>query len=315
LARTIEVGPGRTFAVPSEAAAAARDGDTITIAPGTYYDCAVWRARALTIAASAPGVVITDKACAGKAAFIVLGDGVLIRGITFTRIRVEDGNGAGIRAEGRDLTVQDSHFTNNQAGIISSAAAGFLRVEGCSFNEIGSHESPQPRAIAAGAINTLHIAHSIFQHPRGGGFIAPSAQATELQDNRLSDEAGSAASPLVRVQGGVVTVEGNTITVGAAPVERPGAILVYGDAQRVAVRGNTLVEPSSQVPFLRNWSGAPATEADNTVPDGTASVSESGSLYHRLRYRLAQAREAAGNAVRTTRHQAAELARGLHLIR
>ncbi|HYZ21673.1 MAG TPA: hypothetical protein VE690_05900, partial [Rhodopila sp.] len=79
LARTIEVGPGRTFAVPSEAAAAAGDADTITIAPGTYYDCAVWRACALTIAATAPGVVVTDRACAGKAAFIVLGDGVLIR--------------------------------------------------------------------------------------------------------------------------------------------------------------------------------------------------------------------------------------------
>jgi hypothetical protein len=260
-------------------------------------------------------VVITDKACAGKAAFIVLGDGVLIRGITFTRIRVADGNGAGIRAEGRDLTVQDSHFTNNQAGIISSAASGYLHVEACSFDEIGSRESSQPRAIVAGAIDTLRIAHSVFRHPRAGGFVASAAQITELHDNRLSDEAANAAGPLVRVQGGVVTVEDNTITLGAAPAGQPGAILVYGDARRISVRGNTLVEPSGQAPMLRNWSGTPAIEADNAVPDGIAAVSNAGSLYHRFRYRLAQAREAAGNTVRITRHQVAGLARGLGLTR
>ncbi len=41
-------GPGAAFRLPSAAAAAARPGDTIRILPGTYYDCAVWRADDLT---------------------------------------------------------------------------------------------------------------------------------------------------------------------------------------------------------------------------------------------------------------------------
>jgi hypothetical protein len=35
-ARTLEVGPGKAFALPSQAAEAARDGDVVQIAPGNY---------------------------------------------------------------------------------------------------------------------------------------------------------------------------------------------------------------------------------------------------------------------------------------
>src|SRR4029079_2926598 len=47
--RILDVGPGRAFHTPSAAAAAARQGDVIRIAPGTYEDCAVWRANGLVI--------------------------------------------------------------------------------------------------------------------------------------------------------------------------------------------------------------------------------------------------------------------------
>ena len=48
-ARTLEVGPGKQFAQPSQAAAAAQDGDRVVIAPGQYFDCAVWRQNNLII--------------------------------------------------------------------------------------------------------------------------------------------------------------------------------------------------------------------------------------------------------------------------
>src|SRR5947209_16068498 len=48
-ARTIEVGPGKPFALPSQAAVIAKDGDHIEIAAGTYVDCAVWAANDLVI--------------------------------------------------------------------------------------------------------------------------------------------------------------------------------------------------------------------------------------------------------------------------
>jgi hypothetical protein len=47
--RILDVGPGRPFGLPSAAAAAAQPGDVIRIAPGTYEDCAVWRADGVII--------------------------------------------------------------------------------------------------------------------------------------------------------------------------------------------------------------------------------------------------------------------------
>src|SRR5690349_6421076 len=73
-ARTLEVGPGKPFAVPSHAVAIANDGDHIEIGAGTYVDCAVWAANDLAIEGIEPGVVISEKTCLEKALFVVLGN-------------------------------------------------------------------------------------------------------------------------------------------------------------------------------------------------------------------------------------------------
>jgi hypothetical protein len=314
-ARTLGVGAGQTYASPSEAAAAAADGDTVAIAPGSYFDCAIWRANRLTIAGTGGDVQITDRACAGKAAFVVEGDDVTIRGLTFARIRVPDGNGAGIRAEGRDLTVEDSRFVNNQVAILASGG-GSLRISGCSFsgNGAGFGDSPLP-AVLAGSLDRLSISRSVFEAPRGSLHIASSALRTELTGNRLSDEGGDRTRPLVSLSGPVVVLDGNTFTLSPDSADRPGAVLVFGDAEAVAVRGNTLIEPSGNVPMVRNWGGVAAGAYGNTVPDGVEAVSESGATYHRLRSRIAALRSSAREAAGTVRHEVAQLARGLGLIR
>ena len=42
MARTLQVGADKEYKEPSKAAAAARDGDTVVIDPGEYFDCAAW---------------------------------------------------------------------------------------------------------------------------------------------------------------------------------------------------------------------------------------------------------------------------------
>jgi hypothetical protein len=125
LAATLEVGPGKTYEMPSAAAAAAHDGDHIVIAPGSYFDCAVLRTSNLTVEGASPeATVITDKTCMGKALFVVQGNGITIRNLTLTRARVPDFNSAGIRAEGGDLLVEHVHFINNQEGILAANLLG-----------------------------------------------------------------------------------------------------------------------------------------------------------------------------------------------
>ena len=314
-ARTLEVGPGKSYASPSEAAAATADGDTVMIAPGSYFDCAIWRANGLTIAGTAPGVVITDKACAGKAAFVIQGNGVTIRGLTFTRIRVADGNGAGIREEGRDLTVEDSRFDADQVAILAGGEGGTLRIAGSIFTANGGGANDHPLdAVLAGRLDVLSISQSVFEDARGGGHIASSALRTEITGSRLSDAGSRMTGPLVSVNGGVVTLDGNTFTLSPGAADRPGAVLVSGDVEALAMRGNTLSEPAGNVPLVRNWGGVAATVHDNTVPDGVEAVSESGATYHRLRARIAALRSSAREAAGRARHGAAQATRGLGLI-
>lgn len=315
-ARVLEVGPGRAYPLPSAAAAAARDGDSVAIAPGVYFDCAEWHASDLTIAATGPGVTVTDKACAGKAAFVISGDRVTVRGIGFARIRVPDGNGAGIRAEGSDLTVQDCGFVNNQDGILSGRQGGFLRISDSRFIANGASFDDRPtHAVLVGALDLLRIDHTSFREARGGDDVLSSARRTELVADRFADEGGHMAGALVMVHGGALTLDGNTVELAAGAADRPGAVLFTGDASALAVRGNTLVEPAGHVPLLRNWTGLAAEQAANTVPPNAAAVSDSGTTYHRLRSRLAALREQAKAAVRLARHQVAQLARGWGLIR
>src|SRR5947209_1744084 len=80
-ARTLVVGADRELTSPSAAAAVAVDGDVITIDPGEYFDCAVWRANRLIIEGGAEDVVVTDKTCEAKALFIVRGDDITIRNL------------------------------------------------------------------------------------------------------------------------------------------------------------------------------------------------------------------------------------------
>jgi hypothetical protein len=93
-AKTLTVGPTRELKLPSDAAAVAVDGDVIEIEPSKekegYFDCAVLKASHLTVVGKGDGVILTDKACQGKAIFVTVGSDITIRNITLTRARVPD---------------------------------------------------------------------------------------------------------------------------------------------------------------------------------------------------------------------------------
>ena len=123
-AAVLEVGAGQRYAQPSAAIAAAQNGDTVQIHPGQYYDCAIIRQSNITIEGVGDGAVLTDSTCGGKGILITNGNNITIRNLTLQRARVPDQNGAVIRAQGGNLTVEDTRFINNQMGIL---AGGNLR--------------------------------------------------------------------------------------------------------------------------------------------------------------------------------------------
>ncbi len=276
-ARVLLVGPGQKLARPSDAARVAKDGDEVRIAPGTYFDCAIWNANRLTIAAAGPGVVLSDLSCAGKASFVIGGHDVVVRGLTFTRIRVPDNNGAGIRAEGGNLTVEDCAFINNQVGILTAGRAAVLLVLRSRFEDIGSCSGGRcTSALMVGDWARLEVVDSQFIAPRAGLAITSDAARVTLHGNRV--EGGAAG--LVRLAArGPVLLEGNSFVQDAVGA----AVLLTGGDGPVAVQGNSYLHQGGGGTLVLNWSGADPLMQDNVVAAGDTALSTSGAWWNSLR--------------------------------
>ncbi len=246
-ARTLDVGPGKPYPAPSAAVAAAQDGDTVRIADGEYFDCAVVKQNNLTIeGASEAGTVITDKACQGKALLVIPGANVTVRNLTLTRARVPDGNGAGIRAEGNNLTIDHVRFINNQNGILSTdLPTSTITVRNSEFTKNGSCDQACAHGIYVGHIALLHVEGSTFRETKQAHDIKSRALRTEVVDSNLSDGPDGTASYGIDIpNGGSVVVTGNTFEKGPN-AENHTAIIKIGEegitqpTKEIVVQNNT----------------------------------------------------------------------------
>ena len=186
-ARTLEVGENKEFKMPSAAAAIAQDGDHVEIQPGEYFDCAVWSANKLVVEGigDPDKVIVTDKTCQGKALFVTVGEGITIRNLTLTRARVPDGNGAGIRGEGKNLVVDRVHFVNNQNGILSGTVGGSMIVRNSVFDRNGACDSACAHGLYVGNLDLLQVEQTRFIGTKRGHHIKSRALRTEV--DRLHD--------------------------------------------------------------------------------------------------------------------------------
>src|SRR5689334_2318055 len=124
---TLSVGPGKTFAKPCAAIAAAADGDTIEIDAAGNYDgdvCGIAKNR-LTLRGIGGRAKIdaAQKNFGGKGTWVISGNDTTVENIEFSGATVPDQNGAGIRQEGNNLTVRGCYFHDNDDGILSGGSA------------------------------------------------------------------------------------------------------------------------------------------------------------------------------------------------
>lgn len=212
------MGPGQTYATLSGANADADTGDTIQIAPGEYADCAVLSANRLTVeGVGSPGkVVLVGKSCLGKGILIIRGANITIRNLTLALARVSDGNGAGIRAEGGNLTVDSTIFLDNQDGILTNADPFMeVRVIHSQFIGNGVCLSYCAHAIYAGRIASLTVQDSLFRDTKEGHDIKSRAARTEVAGCNIADGPTGTASYLIEVpNGGAVLIHDNTLEKG-----------------------------------------------------------------------------------------------------
>jgi hypothetical protein len=278
-ARELAVGPTRVLKVPSQAATVAGNGDVVRIDPGTYADCAIWNASRLVIEATGPGVRIAGKVCAEKGIFVTQGSDITIRGITFADATVIWHNAAGIRAAGRNLTVEHSRFLNNENGILAGGSPdSVLRIIDSDFIGNGACIDACAHGVYAGApIYLLDIEHCAFFDTKVAHHIKSRALNTIVRDSRIEDGPAGTSSYLIDVpNGGNVLIQGNTMEKGAR-TSNPGVAISIGvegmtnPTDVLIVRDNVFhSDVPGQTMFIRNSTPAAVDASGNTVTGDVA---------------------------------------------
>ncbi len=228
-ARTLVVGEGQEFKLPSDAVKAARAGDTVQLQPGEYFDCATVPQAKLTIegVGDASKVLITDKTCGGKALLITTGADITVRNLTLTRARVPDNNGAGIRSEGANLLVDGVRFINNQNGILSGTEGATIIVRNSYFERNGTCQGSCAHGIYVGHAKLLRVENSKFFDTREGHHIKSRAERTEVIGCTIDDGEDGTASYMVEApNGGSLIVRDSTLTKGPMAGNHTGAIVI-----------------------------------------------------------------------------------------
>ena len=265
LAAELTVGEGKAYALPSEAARAAQAGDVIKIFPGTYADCARLDANGLVVEGTGANVILAGKVCGDKGIFVTSGNDITIRGITFMSARAPNHNGAGIRAEGINLTVEDSQFIGNENGILTAPnAASTITIINSSFRGNGNCIAACAHGIYAGHIALLRVENCTFEEQHAGHHVKSRAARTEVIHNSIQDGPEGSASYLVDLpNGGSALISGNIFEKGPRSSNNRTAIAIGAETETNPA-GDIVVEDNSfsndtgvATTFVRNYTARP----------------------------------------------------------
>jgi hypothetical protein len=260
--RILRVGPGQPYAVPSQAAAAAKDGDVVEISPALYAgDAAVWRANDLTLrgVGGRPHLIADGASALGKAIWVIQGNNVLIENIQFSGAKVPDENGAAIRAEAEKLVIRDCYIHDNQMGILAGNANADILIENSEFSgSYGDHN----HNIYMGNIRQFTLQFSYIHHASQGHNVKTRARTNFILYNRIMDEKSGSSSYAIDIpNGGRSYIIGNVIQKG--PNAENSSVIAYAaegatnELQELYVVNNTVVSEFRRGLFL-NIHVAPA---------------------------------------------------------
>ena len=259
-AATLQVGPGQAYAKPCAAITAAAAGDTILIdAAGNYSgDVCSWAKNNLTIRGvnGRPRIAAAGANAAGKGIWVIDGNDNVIDNIEFSGATVPDGNGAGIRFEGINLSVFRCYFHNNQNGLLTNnQGAGDLVVQYSEFASNGTGNG-YTHNIYVGHIAGFTFQFNYSHDAIGGQLVKSRAAENHILYNRLTTQNGTTSYEIDLPNGGLSYVIGNVVQQG--PNGQNSNVMEYllegADAQnpswQLFVVNNTFVNDMTFGTFL-----------------------------------------------------------------
>jgi hypothetical protein len=234
--------------------------------------------------------VATEEPSNGKGILVTNTD-ITIDRLEFSGAAVADGNGAGIRYQGGQLTITNSVFRDNQNGLLANPdSGGSITIRGSEFAFNGAGDG-YTHNLYVGPIGKLDIVDSYFHDASVGHQIKSRALTTIIRDSRISEgEGGNGAYSVDLPNGGRAVLTGNFIEQGAASGNP--AVIAFGvegnlhAGSSIEMTGNTVVNglDSPSARLLLNESGTTAEIQGNQVfglgagQYGSGSVNVSGMI-------------------------------------
>jgi hypothetical protein len=274
---SLTVGPGMQYATLAAAIAASSDGDVIQVQAGTYTNDFATINTKITIegVGGMVNLVATAPPPNGKAILVTNTD-VTLDNIAFSGAKVADGNGAGIRYQAGNLTINDCYFHNNQDGLLAADnPAGSITINNSEFAFNGTGDG-FTHNLYVGKVGTLTINGSYFHDADVGHEIKSRALNTIIENSRISDgPTGTASYSIDLPDGGNVIIKNNIIEQGPKS-QNPAIIHVGGPAYpgtNIQITNNTIINDlhSSSAVAVLNQLTIPVTLTGNDVYGLTSS--------------------------------------------
>lgn len=227
-AATLQVGPGKPYSAPCAAIAVAAPGDVIEIDAGLYLgDVCAWYTDDLTLRGvnGRAHLDANHKNAQGKGIWVPHGRDTVVENIEFSGARVPSHNGAGIRADGANLTVRNCFFHDNEEGILESNIAGSnILIEFTEFARNG-YKSGQSHNLYIGHAASLMFRFNYSHDAVVGHLLKTRAAVNYILYNRLTEEDGTGSYEIDVPNGGTTYVIGNLIQQG--PSTENSTLLSY----------------------------------------------------------------------------------------
>ncbi|MEL6359666.1 MAG: right-handed parallel beta-helix repeat-containing protein [Pseudomonadota bacterium] len=252
----------------------AKKGAVIDVPAGTYDLKDVKLYRDVTLRGDPEGGTIFHSAeVTDKGVLIPLtGVSLTVENVHFKDVNSWDRNGAGIRHEGKDLTVINCLFDNNEDGILATGDTdGRITITDTTFKDSGFGDGQSHGIYVLNAAH-VEITDSTFVGTRIGHHIKSLADTTIIRDSTLDDAAGRSSYAVDSSKGGNVTITGNTI-IQSADADNYH-IFNYdltrgGDVGEVVITDNKIINRFDGGRFLRNDTRAkPVISGNEIVNEG-----------------------------------------------
>jgi hypothetical protein len=280
---------GSSYTTVQAAVNGAANGDTIEI-DGTYTGSAAFASisKNLTIRGVGGSRAILDAnytCLSNQGLFILSGSSnVTVENLEFRNCQgASGGNACGIRIVGKNVTIRNCCFYNNEDGIMgnpSTSSGSSVLIENSEFNYNGWGDLGYTHNIYIGPYETFTMRYSWSHNAHVGHEVKTRALTNYILYNRIGNEAmnpdGRNASYEIDVpQAGLTYIIGNQVHQG--PYTENSIIITYAEEstanpdQHLYVVNNTIVNQRGAGTFVKNAGSVTALVQDN-IFQGTGTT-------------------------------------------